>query len=94
MGCSLRRLILSMDHEVCLGLVEGAQTEEQPEGDLALAWKKLCEKFEPTTNNALADLKLEFAECRLEDGDEPEAWIVDLERMILHLKKDFGKEFR
>ena len=85
-------LMFAMESEVCLSMVESSITNEQPEGCLRTAWKKLCKKFEPTTKLALTDLKKEFQERHLEVGEDPDEWILDLERINFRLERDFKKK--
>ena len=70
-------LMLSMQSEVCLALVQGAVTADQPDGCVHAAWTKLCKKFEPTSNLALTDLKREFNERTLTIEEDPDEWILD-----------------
>ena len=84
--------MFAMESEVCLSMVESSITNEQPEGCLRTAWKKLCKKFEPTTKLALTDLKKEFQERHLEVGEDPDEWILDLERINFRLERDFKKK--
>jgi hypothetical protein len=39
------------------GIVKRAATPRPPNGDVALAWKSLCEKYKPTTQMSLVILK-------------------------------------
>jgi hypothetical protein len=85
-------LIQSMESEMCLGIVQSSRTANQPDGDLATAWSKLKKKYEPRTNNALTSLKTEFVERKLEPNEDPDEWILDLERIIWRLDNDFKKK--
>ena len=42
-------LVLSMEEEVCFACVDGTKSTDQPDGDAALAWKRLYEKYRPIT---------------------------------------------
>ena len=79
-------LILSCTDEVSFGLVEGAITEDNPSGDSALAWKELNEEYDPDVGTALADLKREFAQSKLDVEQKPEEWIRSLEKIQTKLK--------
>jgi gag-polypeptide of LTR copia-type len=60
------------------GIVERAATPRLPNGDTALAWKSLCEKYEPTTQMSLVILKKQFAQCNMGKETEPDAWFTEL----------------
>eukprot|EP00977_Amphora_coffeiformis_P025774 scaffold22134_cov95-Amphora_coffeaeformis.AAC.1 len=83
-------LLLSIEDEVCFGLVDGAVTPDLPDGDLAKAWTALKNKFEPKTKTAMTDLKLDFTKCKMEEGEDPEEWITTLESYQWRLLKDFN----
>ena len=53
--------------------------------------EKLSQKFEPTSNIALNDLKTKFNEHLLEIGKDPNKWILELECIKYHMEKDFKK---
>ena len=74
-------LILSCTNEVSFGLVEGAITDDNPSGDSALAWKELNEEYDPDVGTALANLKREFAQSKLDVEQKPEEWIRSLEKI-------------
>ena len=79
-------LILSCTDEVSFGLVEGAITKDNPSGDSALAWKEFNEEYDPDVGTALADLKREFAQSKLDVEQKPEEWIRSLEKIQTKLK--------
>ena len=79
-------LILSCTNEVSFGLVEGAITDDNPSGDSALAWKELNEEYDPDVGTALANLKREFAQSKLDVEQKPEEWIRSLEKIQTKLK--------
>ena len=49
----MTELILSISDEISFGIVDGAVTEDLPDGDLRLAWERLCNEFEPRTTSRL-----------------------------------------
>ena len=53
--------------------------------------EKLSQKFEPTSNIALNDLKTKFNEHLLEIRKDPDKWILELECIKYHMEKDFKK---
>ena len=73
--------------EAAFGVVAGAVTAQLPSGDAALAWKALCNKYEPTTRMSAVQLKREFAQCKLTDtSKDPDEWIQELERLRLRIQ--------
>ena len=79
-------LILSCTDEVSFGLIESAVTNENPSGDCSLTWKELNSEYDPDMGTALADLKKEFAQSKLELEQKPEEWIRSLEKIQTKLK--------
>ena len=77
---------MSCTDEVSFGLVEGAITEDNPIGDSALAWKELNEEYDPDIGTALADLKRDFPQSKLNVEQKPEEWIRSLEKIQTKLK--------
>jgi hypothetical protein len=64
------------------GCIERAVTNDLPSGDSHMAWKNLCDKYEPTTQMSMVALKKEFAECKLESvKTDPDEWITKLEHI-------------
>jgi hypothetical protein len=72
-------LIMSCNKEVSFGIVDEAVTEDLPDGDLKKAWDNLNNKYQPKTKAALTELKSEFHETVLGNGQDPYEWISDLE---------------
>ncbi len=62
-------------------LVENAKTKNHPYGDAALAWKRLKEKFEEETAASKFELKKQFVMCKPLTGQDPDAWMMDLEHL-------------
>ncbi|CAM9918251.1 unnamed protein product, partial [Chrysoparadoxa australica] len=72
--------------DTCFGFVNSARTTELPEGNAAMAWKTLTEKFESDTPAAKIELKREFASKVLEKGQDPDEWLVELEHLRRRLE--------
>jgi hypothetical protein len=80
-------LLLAMEDSVRFGIVEEAIMDDLPDGDAARAWKGLNSRFEPKTEATKVDLKLEFAQCRLNNGSEDQdVFVSKLENMRHRLK--------
>ena len=59
--------------------VTGARTSEQQSGDLALAFEKLKEVYQPTNKTELVLMKAEFNKCKLASfKSDPEDWFSEL----------------
>ena len=61
-------------------------TNHNPNRDCSLAWKELNGEYDPDVGMALADLKKEFAQSKLELEQKPEEWIRSLEKIQTKLK--------
>jgi hypothetical protein len=84
-------LLLSCQDDVTFGIVEEATSETFKEGDARVAWKNLKKKFEPNTGAAKVQLKMEFQQMTLEEGEDPDEWINKLQLVRRRLKV-FGTE--
>ena len=83
-------LMLSMEEEVCFAYVEGAKSTKLPNGDAALAWKRLNAKYRPVTRQQRVSQRLDFQNSKLRSWkDDPDEWITELERKQVYLK-DMG----
>ena len=95
-------LLISCESDFCFGIVEHSRREMYPEGDAALSWMNLVEKYEPKTKSNLIKLKKEFMECGLEDPTkEPEEWLMTLENlrqseedMMVHILHDLPSAYK
>ena len=56
----MAELILSILDKISFGTADEDVTDHLPNGDLRLAWERLCNKFEPRTTSRLTDLKFAF----------------------------------
>ena len=75
-------LIFCMTERISFGKVDEAKTKSQPEGDAALAWTYLSNKFKPKTMASRAELKLNFANSSLESAmTDPDEWLDSLDEM-------------
>jgi gag-polypeptide of LTR copia-type len=81
-------LIMSFADIVNFGLVEAARTKDLPNGDAALAWKKLSRKHEPTTTANKVKLMGDYANSKLKTSkDDPDVWITELELLQAKLMR-------
>ena len=49
-----------MEDDISFSLVETAKSGNLPDGDVALAWKKILTRYEPKQYGTLLDLKRSF----------------------------------
>ena len=61
-------LVLACQDEVSFGAVEEVQTEDLPDGDVALAWKILLAIYQPDTTSNKVALLQEFTSNILKDA--------------------------
>ena len=85
-------LILSINGEskagrVAFDLVDGCNTLSNPDGDVKLAWTRLVHKYEPKTAPSYIQLNREFANSKLEIGEDPDEWITKLESLRTQMNK-------
>jgi hypothetical protein len=58
-------LMIACQDDMCFGIVDGSRSAMFPDGDAALAWKRLNGKFEPRNSSNLMTIKREFSQCSL-----------------------------
>ena len=84
-------LLLLIDGEqasgrVAFNIVRGAKTTNLPDGDAALAWKRLSDKYEPKSAPSRLALKNEFTTKVLKNANsDPDAWLTELEDLRARL---------
>ena len=78
-------LMLSCSDMITFGIVESAVTNDNPNGDSAMAWKLLKEKYNADTGTTLSKLK-KITKSKLEQRQRPDDWIRELERVQTKLK--------
>jgi len=80
-------LILSCQEEISFGIIDESISDAFPDGDARVAWKNLCDKYEPSTGAAKVQAKQEFHQLKLASADEdPDTWLVSLELKRRRLK--------
>ena len=55
----------TVEDKDCFSLINSARTESLPEGDCALAWKLMKDKYEPSQVGSKEQLLMEFHSSRL-----------------------------
>jgi hypothetical protein len=87
-------LILSIDDKtssgkVAFNLVKGCKNKDYAYGNASMAWKRLKNKFEPSSTPSLVKLEKQFRQYSLKKGQDPDIWITKLEDYRMRLE-DFG----
>jgi hypothetical protein len=86
-----QELKLCMNTELKAGtiawrIVKGCTSSDYPNGNLRLAWKKLHDKYLPTSAPTKVKLKKAFQAMKLKNKeDDPDEWITELEEMRARL---------
>ena len=84
-------LILSMEGnteagKVAFQIVRGARSELFKEGDAALAWKRLRNKYESKSAPSRLNLKNKFVNSKLKTArEDPDVWLTNLESLRVQL---------
>jgi hypothetical protein len=99
-------LMIACQDDMCFGIIDGSRSGMFPDGDAALAWRKLNEKFEPRNSSNLMTIKREFSQCILKKERDPEDWINQLllmnrrlgykmseMEMIVHILNNLPREY-
>ena len=84
-------LILSIDGKskagkVAFALVKGCKSVDYPDGEAALAWMRLTNKFASKNTVSLLKLKREFTNSMMKTDQDPDEWITELEELQARIK--------
>jgi hypothetical protein len=84
-------LILSIDvkascGKVAFNIITGCKTKDYPDGNGAIAWERLKNKFEPVSAPSMVKLEKQFREISFKRGQDPEVWITELEFLRFKLE--------
>ena len=66
---------------VSFGIVDTAKDEDLKNGNTALAWKRLSEKYAGRNNAEKMKLIKQLNESRMKKNEDPDVWITNLERL-------------
>jgi hypothetical protein len=66
-------------------LVKEYKSKKYPDGNAAIAWERLKNKFEPVSAPSVGKLEKQFRTLSLKKGDNPEVWITELEDLRIRL---------
>jgi len=83
-------LILAVDDEISFEAVSSACTDQLPDEDAALAWKKLESIYAKKPAAKKGELKAEFFATKLKTAtSDPDSWFIKLELIMAKLKLDY-----
>jgi hypothetical protein len=68
-------LMIAWQDVICFGIIDSSRSAMFPDGDAALAWKRLNEKFESRSSSNLMTINKEFIQSSLKGEKDPEDWI-------------------
>jgi hypothetical protein len=83
-------LILSIDvkasDKVKFNMIRKCKTKNYPDGNDAIAWQRLKNKYEPIYASSMVKLERQFRKLSLKKGQDPEVWITELEDLCFKLE--------
>jgi gag-polypeptide of LTR copia-type len=79
----------SRERKVAFNLVKVCKSKEYPDGNAAIAWERLKNKFEPVSATSMVKLEKHFRTLSLKKGESPEVWIPELDDLRIRLE-DMG----
>jgi hypothetical protein len=68
-----------------LNLVKGCKNNDYTEGNATMAWKRLKNKYDPTSAPYLANTQRMFRQSPLRNNEDPDAWITTFEEFRMKL---------
>jgi gag-polypeptide of LTR copia-type len=88
---AITELILSVDvshsnGKIAFGIVKSCKSKEFEDGNAALAWEKLKNKYDPISAPSLVKAEKMFRESSLGKNEDPEIWINNLEDLCIKLE--------
>jgi hypothetical protein len=71
--------VRSSSGNVALSIIKGFKSRYYPDGNSALAWENLSNKFYPVSSHSLFKTESAFRQRKLEKAEDPKIWITNLE---------------
>jgi gag-polypeptide of LTR copia-type/Zinc knuckle len=71
--------------KIAFNIVKGCRSKDYPDGNAAVAWEKLKDKYEPVSAPSMVKLDKQFRELSLKKSQDPEVWITELEDICVRL---------
>ncbi len=78
--CTNSTLILCCER-VPFSLVNEAKTDALPNGDARLAWKALKDKYQKENAASKIELKKQFTQKIMKNGQDPDEWFMELDHL-------------
>jgi hypothetical protein len=72
--------------KVAFNIIRACKTKDYPDGNGAIAWERLKNKYEPVSAPSMVKLEKQFKELSLKKGQDPEVWITELEGLCIKLE--------
>jgi hypothetical protein len=72
--------------KVAFNIIRRCKTKDYPDGNGAIAWERLKNKYEPVSAPSMVKLERQFRELSLKKGQDPEIWITELEDLCVKLE--------
>jgi hypothetical protein len=84
-------LILLIDVKASIGkvafiIIRGCKTKDYPDGNGAIAWERLKNKYEPVSAPSMVKLEKQLRELSVKKGQDPEVWITESEDLLVKLE--------
>jgi gag-polypeptide of LTR copia-type len=73
--------------KVAFGLIRASKSKDYPDGNITIAWKRLKEKYAPSTAPTLAKYQKQFFGAKLRKGADPDQFITYLEDLRLKMEE-------
>jgi hypothetical protein len=88
---SFTELILSIDvkassGKVAFNIIRGFKTKDYPDGNGAIAWERLKNKYGPVSAPSMVKIEKQFRELSLKKDQDPEVWITESEDLCIKLE--------
>jgi gag-polypeptide of LTR copia-type len=71
--------------KIAFNIVKGCKGKDYPDGNAAVAWEKLKNKYEPVSAPSMVKLDKQFRELPHKKSQDPEVWIIELEDIRVRL---------
>jgi hypothetical protein len=72
--------------KIAFNIVKECKSKHYPDGNAAVAWEKLKNKYEPISDPSMVKLDKQFRELSLiKKSQDPEVWITELEDICVRL---------
>jgi gag-polypeptide of LTR copia-type len=81
--------VKTSNRKITFNIVKGCKSKDHPQGNAAIAWNKLKNKYKQMSAPYMVKLDKQFRASVLKKGEDPEVWITQLEDICIRLE-DMG----